>query len=345
MRAVVITRPGGPEVLEVREVATPEPGPGEVLVRVAAAGLNRADILQRKGFYPAPPGSPPDIPGMEYAGEVVALGPPAPARGRADAHGTGHLGGASPPRWSVGDRVMGLVGGGACAEYVVAHADTVLPVPSGWGWAEAGAVPEVFLTAYDALVLQVAMKAGETVLVHAAASGVGTAALQLAGAWGARCIGTSRSAAKLERAKALGLDVAVDTSREDFAEAVRRETAGRGVDVVLDLVGGPFLEGNLKALAPRGRMVLVGLTGGRTAPLDMGLVLNKRLTLIGTAMRSRALEEKVAVARAFEREVLPLFAAGRLRPVLDRSLPMTAIADAHRTMEADATFGKLVLVW
>lgn len=336
MRAVVIPRPGGPEVLEVRDVARPEPGPGEVLVRVAAAGLNRADILQRKGHYPAPPGSPADIPGLEYAGEVAALGPPARA-----------------PRWRVGDRVMGVVGGGACAEYLVAHADTALPVPAAWPdtaasvdpLALAGAIPEAFLTAYDALVLQLGMKAGETVLVHAVASGVGTAALQLARARGARCIGTSRSAAKLARARALGLDVAIDSSREEFAGAVLRATEGRGVDVVLDLVGGPFLEGNLTALAPRGRMIVVGLTAGRTAPLDMGVVLTKRLTLVGTAMRSRALEEKVAVARAFEREVLPLFAAGRLRPVLDRIFPMAQVTEAHRVMEANDTFGKLVLVW
>jgi putative PIG3 family NAD(P)H quinone oxidoreductase len=334
MRAVVITRPGGPEVLEVREVATPEPGPGEILVRVVAAGLNRADILQRKGHYPAPPGSPTDIPGLEYAGEVADIGP-------------------DTTRWRAGDRVMGLVGGGACAEYLVTHADTAIPVPAAWpGTAAgadplvlAGAVPEVFLTAYDALVLQLGMKSGETVLVHAVASGVGTAALQLVKAWGARCIGTSRSAAKLERARALGLDVAVDSSREDFAEAVRRETGDRGVDVVLDLVGGPFLEGNLQALAPRGRMVIVGLTAGRTASLDMGVVLNKRLTLVGTAMRSRTLAEKVAVACAFEGEVLPLFAAGRLRPVLDRTFPMAQIGEAHRVLETDATFGKLVLVW
>jgi putative PIG3 family NAD(P)H quinone oxidoreductase len=313
-------------VLELREVPQPVPGAGEILVHVAAAGVNRADILQRKGHYPAPPGSPPDIPGLEYAGEVAALGPGA-------------------ARWRGGDRVMGLVGGGACAEFLVTHADTAIPVPAAWLAADAGAVPEVFLTAFDALVLQLGMKAGETVLVHAVASGVGTAALQLVKAWGGRCIGTSRSAAKLERARALGLDVAVDSSREDFAEAVRRETGGRGVDVVLDLVGGPFLEGNLKALAPRGRMIIVGLTAGRTAPLDMGLVLNKRLTLVGTAMRSRTLEEKIAVARAFEGDVLPLFTAGRLRPVLDRTFPMAQVGDAHRALETDATFGKLVLVW
>lgn len=344
MRAVVISRPGGPEVLELREVPAPVPGPGEVVVRVRAAGLNRADILQRKGHYPAPAGSPRDIPGLEYAGEVAALGPMAPAPVR---------------RWSVGDRVMGLVGGGACAESLVAHADTILAVPSGLPappareegpWADApllsaAAIPEAFLTAYDALMLQLGLRAGETVLIHAVTSGVGTAAVQLARAWGARTIGTSRSAEKLERAAPLGLDVAIDTSRQDFVEVVRRETDGRGAELVLDLVGGPVLEGNLAALAPRGRMIVVGLTAGRTAPLDMGLVLSKRLTIVGTAMRSRGLAERVAVTRAFERDVLPRFASGRLRPVLDRVFPMTRVAEAHGVMEASAHFGKLVLAW
>jgi len=309
----------------------PQPGPGEVLVRVHAAGLNRADILQRKGHYPAPPGVPADIPGLEYAGEVAALGAP-----------------TSPPgarRWSVGDRVMGLVAGGACAESVVTHGDTAIAVPEGWSFVEAAAVPEVFLTAYDALIRQMRLTAGESVLIHAVSSGVGTAAVQLARAWGARTLGTSRSAEKLGRAAPLGLDVAIDTSREDFADAVQRGTGGRGVDVVLDLVGGPALEGNLKALTVRGRMIVVGLTAGRSAPLDLGLVLSKRLTIVGTALRSRTLEEKAALTRDFEREVMPLLAAGRVAPVLDRVFPMAEVAEAHRVMEANAHFGKIVLAW
>jgi NADPH2:quinone reductase len=309
-------------------------------------GLNRADVLQRMGRYPAPPGSPADIPGLEYAGEVAALGPPAAG---------------TAARWRIGERVMGLVGGGACAEFLVAHAATAIAVPDTWpGIPAAGAppagpatdplvlaaaVPEVFLTAFDALVLQLGLRAGETVLIHAVSSGVGTAAVQLARAVGARTIGTSRSAAKLDRARPLGLDVGVDTSRDDFVAVVRRETGGRGVEVVLDLVGGPVLDGNLHALAVRGRMIVVGLTAGRSAPLDLGTVLGRRLTIVGTTLRSRALEEKAALAEAFAREVLPLFAAGRLRPVLDRALPMTSVADAHREMEANAHFGKLVLVW
>jgi len=313
-------------VLELRDVPAPAPGSGEILVRVGAAGLNRADVLQRRGHYPAPPGVPAEIPGLEYAGEVASQG-------------------AGALRWHVGDRVMGLVGGGACAEYLVAHQDTAIAMPVGWPFPDAAAVPEVFFTAYDALVVQLGMHAGETVLIHAVSSGVGTAAVQLAHAWGARTIGTSRSAEKLRRAMLLGLDVAVDTSREDFVAVVRGATGGRGADVVLDLVGGPVLEGNLKALAPRGRMIVVGLTAGRSATLDLGLVLNKRLTIVGTAMRSRTLEERVAVARAFEREVMPLFAAGRLRPVLDRTVPMAEVAEAHRVMEASSHFGKLVMTW
>ncbi|MEK7667134.1 MAG: NAD(P)H-quinone oxidoreductase [Gemmatimonadota bacterium] len=336
MRAIVISRPGGPEVLEIREVPRPVAGPGEILVRVRAAGLNRADVLQRKGQYPAPAGVPADIPGLEYAGTVAELGPAVP--------------GAETPAVSahapaVGQRVMGLVAGGAYAEYLVTPAETAIAVPGAWGWAEAAAVPEAFLTAYDALVRQMRLAAGESVLIHAVSSGVGTAAVQIAKAWGARTLGTSRSADKLARAMPLGLDVAIDTSREDFAEVVRRETDGCGVDVVLDLVGGPALDGNLRALATRGRMIVVGLTAGRSAPLDLGLVLTKRLTIVGTALRSRSPDEKAALTRDFAHEVLPLFAAGRLRPVLDRTFPMAEVAEAHGVMEASAHFGKLVLVW
>ena len=342
MRAVVIARPGGPEVLEMRELPVPEPGPGEILVRVRAAGLNRADVLQRQGRYPAPPGWPADVPGLEYAGEVVGVGPKPTAPASVGPGG----------RWRVGDRVMGLVGGGACAEYLVAHGDTALAVPDAWPAALpadplvlAAAVPEVFFTAHDALVRQLRLREGESVLIHSVSSGVGSAAVQIAKARGARTLGTSRSAAKLARALPLGLDVPVDTSAGDFAEIVLRETGGRGVDAVLDLVGGPALEGNLAALARGGRMIVVGLTAGRSATLDMGLVLNKRLTIVGTVMRTRGLEERAALARDVERDVMPLFAAGRLRPVLDRVFPMGQAAAAHRVMEESGHFGKLVLAW
>jgi NADPH:quinone reductase len=334
VRAVVIVHSGGPEVLELRDVPVPQPGPGEVLVRVHAVGLNRADVLQRKGHYPAPPGVPADIPGLEFAGEVVALAAPAPPA-------PGSAPGAR--RWSVGDRVMGLVAGGACAEFLVTRGDTLLEVTGDWP--AAAAVPEAFLTAYDALVRQMRLSAGESVLIHAVSSGVGTAAVQLAHAWGARTFGTSRSAEKLARAVPLGLDVAIDTSSEDFAAVVSGETGGGGVQVVLDLVGGPALAGNLRALAVCGRMIIVGLTAGRSAPLDMGLVLSKRLTIVGTALRSRMPAEKAALTRDFARDAMPLFAAGRIAPVLDRVVPMAEVAEAHRVMEANEHFGKIVLAW
>lgn len=324
MKAVVITKPGGPEVLQVQEVAAPEPAAGEMLVRVRAAGVNRADLLQRKGQYPAPFGAPATIPGLEYAGEVAALGTGARA-------------------WKAGDRVMGLVAGGAYAEFLTTHEAVALRVPAGWGFEQAAAVPEVFITAYDALMRQMLLRAGERLLIQAVGSGVGTAALQLATAIHARTFGTSRSAEKLERARALGLEVAIDTSREDFVEVVRRKTDGEGVDVVLDLVGGPALAGNVQVLARGGRMIVVGLTGGRSAPIDLGAVLSKRLTIIGTVLRARSLDEKIAVTAAFAQDILPLLEAGMVHPVVDRAYPLADAAEAHRRLESNATFGKLVL--
>lgn len=326
MRAIVIREAGGPEVLEEARRPIPEPGPGEIRVRVHAVGLNRADLIQRRGHYPAPPGVPADVPGLEYAGVVDATG-------------------AGAGRWSVGARVMGIVGGGAYAEYVVVHEDEALAVPSPLSLEEAAAVPEAYLTAHDALFTQLGLRRGERVLVHAVGSGVGTAALQLAHAAGAHVFGTSRSAWKLERATALGLELAIDTSREDFAEVVRERTDGHGVDVILDLVGAGFLAGNLRALATRGRMAVVGLVAGSRAELDLGLLLRKRITIVGTVMRSRSLEEKIQVARAFAETALPLFETGRLRPVLGETITPDDIRDAHRRMEENRTFGKIVMVW
>ena len=320
----MITKPGGPEVLQLREMPAPDPAAGEVRIRVRAAGVNRADVLQRMGNYPAPPGAPADIPGMEFAGEVAALGLGARA-------------------WAVGDRVMGLVPGGGYAESVTVNEALALRVPAAWSFEEAAAVPEAFITAHDALFRQLGLRAGERVLIHAVGSGVGTAALQLAKAFGARTFGTSRSAGKLERARALGLDVAIDSSRETFADVVREQTGGAGVDVVLDLVGGPVLAGSIQALARGGRMIVVGLTGGRSAPIDLGAVLNKRLTIVGTVLRARALEEKISVTARFAAEVLPLFDGGLIRPVVERTYPLAQAADAHRQLESNAVFGKLVL--
>lgn len=327
MRAVVIARAGGPEVLELREgIPLPDPGAGEVRVRVHATAVNRADLMQRAGRYPAPPGSPRDIPGLEYAGVV-------------------ELSGAGVRRWRAGDRVMGIVGGGGYAEAVVVHEDEALPVPDALSLTEAAAIPEVFLTAHDALFTQASLAAGETAVVHAAGSGVGSAAVQLAHAAGARVVGTARSPWKLERARTLGLDVAVDARHQDFVEAVMAVTDGRGADVILDLVGGDLLGRNLEAAAEGARVIVVGLVGGATAPLDMRLLMRKRALVRGTVMRARSLADKIAVARAFERDAIPLLAAGRIVPVIDRVLPAGEAARAHELLERNETFGKVVLDW
>jgi len=325
MRAVVIREPGGPEVLVVEERPLPLPGPGEVRVRVSAAGVNRADLLQRRGQYPTPPGWPADIPGMEFSGTVDATGP-------------------DVSRWRAGDPVMGIIGGGGYAEYVVTHEAAVLPVPEGLTSEEAGAIPEVFLTAFDAVFLQEGLVGGETLLVHAVASGVGTAALQLGRAFGARVVGTSRTPEKLARAAELGLDHPV-LGDASWPERVLEITGGRGVDVILDLVGGPYLAGNQKVLAPRGRHIVVGVTGGAKAEVDLRALMGRRGSLRGTVLRARPLEEKVALTRAFAEQALPHFASGALRPVVDRVLPASEAPEAHRLLEANATFGKVLLRW
>jgi NADPH:quinone reductase len=326
MKSIVITRPGGPEVLAIEERPVPQPGPGEVLVRVHASALNRADLLQRRGSYPAPPGAPADVPGLEYAGEVHAVG-----------EGAG--------LWAVGNRVMGIVGGGGHAEYVVVHEREAIRIPQGLSWEEAAAIPEAFLTAYDALFRQLDLKMGERLLIHAVASGVGTAALQLAHAAGAMTLGTSRTADKLRRAEALGLEVGIDTSREDLAEAVNQATYGSGVHAVMDLVGGKLLEASLRVLALHGRAIIVGTTGGARAEIDLGLLLRRRIHLFGTVLRTRPLEEKIALAREFSNVVLPLFSSGRIRPVVDCTFRFSAIGRAHERMETNGTFGKIVLTW
>jgi putative PIG3 family NAD(P)H quinone oxidoreductase len=326
MRAVIIGKPGGPEVLSIEGRPVPQPGPGEIRVRVHASALNRADLLQRRGNYPAPPGAPADIPGLEYAGEVDAVG-----------EGAG--------LWAVGNRVMGIVGGGGHAEYVVVHEREGIRVPQNLSWEEAAAIPEVFLTAYDALFRQLDLTMGERLLILAVGSGVGTAALQLASAAGATVIGTSRTAAKLKQAMEMGLEVGVDTSKEDLAEAVNQATYGSGVHAVLDLVGGKLLEASLRVVALRGRVVVVGTTGGTKVEVDLGLLLRRRIHLFGTVLRSRPLEEKIALAREFSNAVLPLISSGRIKPVIDSVFPMDAIRTAHERMEENASFGKIVLTW
>ncbi|MDB4950720.1 MAG: putative quinone oxidoreductase, family [Gemmatimonadetes bacterium] len=326
MRAIVITRPGGPEVLSLEDRPVPDPGPGEIRVRVHASALNRADLLQRRGAYPAPPGVAADVPGLEYAGEVDAVG-----------EGAG--------LWAVGNRVMGIVGGGGHAEYLVVHEREAIRIPQNLSIEEAAAIPEAFLTAYDALFPQLDVTMGERVLVHAVGSGVGTAAAQLLRAAGAMVIGTSRTAAKLERAAELGVEVGIDTSREDLAEVVNQATYGSGVHAVLDLVGGKLMEASLRVLAMRGRLIVVGTTAGSKAEIDLGLVLRRRIHIIGTVLRTRPLEEKIALARDFSKTVLPLLSSGRVKPVVDSSFHFTDVAEAHRRMESNGTFGKIVLMW
>jgi len=326
MKAVVITLPGGPEVLEIQERPAPEPGPGQIRVRVRTSALNRADLYQRRGRYPSPPGSPQEIAGLEYAGEVDAVGP-----------GAG--------LWAVGSRVMGIVGGGGHAEYVCVHEREAMRVPHTLSWEDAGAVPEAFLTAYDAVFRQLDVQMGDRLLIHAVGSGVGTAAVQLASAASVRTIGTSRTEAKLRRSLEIGLDEAIDTTQGSWRERVEELTGGEGVTAVLDLVGGSYFEDNLKVLAPRGRAIVVGTIAGASSQLDLGLLLRKRLTVVGTVLRSRPVEEKIALTREFSDSVLPLLASGRVGPIVDRVYPFEDVRDAHAQMEANDSFGKIVLVW
>ena len=326
MRAIVIREPGGPEVLELREAAAPPILPSHLRVRVTYAGVNRADLLQRMGVYPAPPGVPADIPGLEYVGVVEEVG-------------------AGVTRFAPGSRVFGLVGGGAYAEQVLVHEREAALVPAGLDDERAAAVPEAFVTAYDALVVRGRLSPGDRVLVHAAGSGVGTAGVQIARAMGGFVIGTSRTREKLERCRPLGLAVGITPDRGRFADEVREATGGAGVDVVLDLVGGPYLPETLACCAPRARVIVVGLTAGRTADIDLGLLLSKRLELIGTVLRARPLEEKIEAATLLSRRLCPWLEAGAVRPVIDRVFPFTEVAEAHRHVAADQTFGKVLLRW
>jgi NADPH2:quinone reductase len=326
MRAAVITRPGGPEVLEVRDVPRPVPREGEVLVSVRASALNRADLLQRQGRYPAPTGAPSNIPGLEIAGEVAELG-------------------AGVTRWREGDRVFGIVGGGGNAEFAVTHERELAAVPAGLSWDEAGAVPEAFMTAHDALITQAAMATGETVLVHAVGSGVGLAAVQLARAFGGRCYGTARSAQKIGRAREYGLTdgAVIGDDPGIMAEYVKRWSDGTGMDVILDLVGGDYLAASVECAASRGRIILIGLLGGRSATLNLGTILTRRLTVRGTVLRSRPGQEKATVTEAFARDVVPLLDEGKIRPVIERVFPLDNIREAHTLLESNETFGKIVL--
>jgi putative PIG3 family NAD(P)H quinone oxidoreductase len=329
MKAVTIVNYGGVEGLEIREVQTPPPAEADrVRVRVRAAGVNRADLLQLRGKYPAPPGVSPDIPGLEFAGEIESLGP--------EAH-----------TWMLGQRVFGIVGGGAQAEYVVVPENTLAEVPQNLDWPQAAAVPEVFITAHDALFTQANLRMGETLLVHAAGSGVGTAAIQLARAAGAKVFGTSRTADKLKRAVDLGLSgsVVVNEDSRAFVDAVSLWTGGRGVDVVLDLVGAAYLDANLQALATRGRMMLVGTTSGAKASFDFSMAMKKRLMIKGTVLRARSTEEKATATRLFASHVVPLLASAIVRPVIDRVHKFHEARAAYTRLESNESFGKVVLTF
>jgi NADPH2:quinone reductase len=319
MRALVITKPGEPDVLAVVDRPKPVPSGDQVLVRVAAAGVNRADLLQRAGHYPAPLDSPQDIPGMEFCGVIDAVGPNVRKR-------------------KVGERVFGLVGGGAQAEFVLTREALAIPVPTAVGDIAGGGIPEAYVTAHDALYVQGSLEKGQRVLIHAVGSGVGIAALQLAKARGCTVFGTSRSGDKLQKATALGLDRGIDTTDTAF------DDVASDIDVIIDFIGAPFLEKNLAVLALKGRLIVVSTLGGTTAPLSMRTLMSKRLRIVGTLLRSRTYEEKVEATRAFERDVLPLLASGSVQVPVDRVFKLVEAPAAHRYVEENRNFGKVVLV-
>lgn len=326
MKAVVITKFGGPEVLAIQEVPTPQPGPGQVLVRVHATALNRADLLQRQGKYPAPQGVVQNIPGLEFAGEVAGLGP-------------------GSTYWEKGDRVFGLTPGGAHAEYVVVEEGRLAAIPGGMDWVTAAAIPEVFITAYDALISQAHMQFGDTVLIHAVGSGVGLAGVQIARAFGAVPYGTSRTPEKIERARQYGLEAGgvLDDKLSQLESTATSWTEERGFDVVLDLVGGPYVAASLAVLAPKGRIMLVASMGGSEITLSMAQIHRRRAHLIGTILRARPVDEIAEVMRAFSQHVVPLFAARKLRAVIDKTFTISNIQEAHRYQESNQSFGKIVL--
>ena len=323
MRAVVLRSHGGPDVLQFEDVASPVIGEQDVLVTVAATALNRADLLQRMGFYPNPFPSGPEIPGLEFAGTVAAIGEKVTA-------------------WSVGDRVMGITSGGAYAEQLAIHERQVMAVPSGMSLQDAAGIPEVFITAWDALVVQGGLTSGRWAMVHAGASGVGTAAIQICKAIGARIVVTC-SGGKVDACRALGADVVVDYGSQDFVAEVAAATGGAGVDVILDVIGGDYVERNIASLAVRGHIIQVGVMAGKPVPFNVGLLLGKRASITGTVLRARPLEEKIAISQRFASEMLPLFATGQLKPVIDSVYAFADIASAHEYMASNGNVGKIVI--
>jgi len=324
LHAITITKPGGPEVLKWTEVPDPEPGEGEVLVQVAASGVNRADLMQRQGMYPPPPGAP-EYPGLECSGTVAALGP-------------GVTG------WRAGDEVCALLGGGGYAERVAVPAGHLLPVPAGVGLTEAAALPEAACTVWSNVFDLARLGPGEALLVHGGASGIGTMAIQLARARGARVLCTAGSPEKLAACTRLGAERAISYRDEDFTEVAREVTGGRGVDVILDLMGASYLSRNLEALATGGRLAIIGLQGGARAQLDLGMLLIKRACVRATTLRARPAAEKSAIVAAVREHVWPLIEAGTVRAVIDRTIPMPEAARAHQALEDGSHIGKVVLV-
>lgn len=323
MTAIAIREPGGPEVLVPREIATPEPGHGEILIKVAAAGVNRPDTIQRMGLYPPPPGAP-ETPGLEVAGEVVATGP-------------------GVAMWKVGDRVCALVGGGGYAEYCLAHESHALPVPQGLSMTEAAALPETFFTVWTNVFERARLQAGETFLVHGGSSGIGTTAIQLASILGATVIATAGSAEKCAACLKLGASAAINYREDDFVAEIKRLTDGRGVDVILDMVGGDYISRNIQACATDGRIVSIAFLNGSTAEVNFMPVMLKRLTLTGSTLRPRSIEEKAALARSLREKVWPLIEVGRIKPLIDKVFPLADAAKAHALMEKSSHIGKIIL--
>jgi NADPH2:quinone reductase len=322
MTAIGIKAPGGPDMLVPEQRPVPSPGAGEILVKVAAAGVNRPDVMQRQGLYPPPSGAP-DIPGLEIAGEVVALG-------------------AGVKRWKLGDRVMALVVGGGYAEYCLAHESHALPI-SGLSMVEGAAIPETFFTVWHNMVERGGLKSGETFLIHGGTSGIGTAAIQLAKALGARVITTAGSAEKCEACRKLGADLAINYKTEDFVAATKAATGDKGADLILDMVGGDYIARNYEAAAVEGRIVQIAFQGSYKATLDFRRLMLKRLHHTGSTLRSRSVADKGAIARAVEDNALPLIVAGKVKPVIYKTFPLNQAAAAHALMETSAHIGKIVL--
>ena len=323
MRAITIPEPGGPEALVRADVPDPQPAEGEVLIEVAASAVNRADLLQRQGFYDPPPGSSP-YPGLECSGRITALGP--------GVHG-----------WAVGDEVCALLAGGGYAEQVAVPAGQLLPVPAGLDLVTAAALPEVTCTVWSNVFMIAHLRPGETLLVHGGASGIGTMAIQLAKAVGARVAVTAGGPEKLARCAELGADILIDYREQDFVQEIRKATDGAGADVILDIIGAKYLQRNVKALAVSGRLAIIGLQGGVKAELNLAALMAKRAAITGAGLRARPLNEKAAIVAAVREHVWPLIANGQVRPIVDRTLPMAEAAEAHRIVEASAHVGKVVL--